>query len=489
MEYVIGIDIGSTSTKGILADIQNNVICEANRFHRLYVNRDGLSEADAWDYFKEVIEVIHELIQRGNVSPNKILSISLSGFESVTFIGKNDVSLKTITYLDSRATKTAEEFYKKIDPKDVFEHTGNRASSIFEGYKTIWAFENTKLKEKTVKIADVAKFSVLQLTGKLVMDKSTAMLFAPFYNKNDDQWDTDLTVLSKVPVELLPEIKESFDVAGPVTKDAAEKYGLSERTNVTVGAQDAYSSLLGDGVISSGSSSFIYGTSGVFDLVHKEKRFSDLFANTRHVVPGLYVAEAAMYNAGSLLDWFSRISGIGVRNLDVKVEKRRRPGEIIALPFFTGERAPIWNNDLKGTFTNVSFSNDLVDFYLSLMEGIGYWLRYSLEKASEIGYSVMEIVASGGGSKSTIWPQIVSDIIGRNQIIKVSKGAASGDIFIALRSENIIKDFSEVSRVIDTRGIVKASRKIYENYSKKYRVFLDLLTQKLEGNTKYFRAI
>ena len=475
MKYYIGVDIGSTSTKGVLMDRDRNIIRKDSRLHELTII-DGISETWAESFFKESMDIIGNLIQKVNIFPGDIESITFSGFESVSFIGKGGIEVHpTITYLDSRSEAIAHEFTKLIDPKELFIKTKNRASSIFEGYKAMYALRNIKAPLNQIKLLDVAHYCVFRLTGKYVMDHTSAMLFAPFYNVSKSDWDHEMLELANLNPDILPTLMESYEIAGTVNGDSSDKFNLSRDTLVTAGAQDAYASLLADGVLDKGESSFIYATSGVYDVVHDGTKFDNIFANTRHIIPGRYVSEAAMYNAGSLLNWFGKIIRKNLSKMDTIIEKRNRPGKIISLPFFTGERAPIWNNKLKGSFYYVDFSNDIYDFYLSLMEGVGYWLKYTIEKFNSIDVFPKSIVAGGGGSKSTIWTQIVSDIVGLPQEIKVSEGAAQGDGFISLYSSGEISSFNEIRDLIKIRKNVTPNTKLKGPYEKQFNQFKKLL--------------
>ncbi len=475
MEYYMGVDVGSTSTKGIVMNSDEEVVAKYSILHDLPIH-DGQSEIWSEKFFMEAISVINELIQRGNIYPGNIKAISFSGFESVSFVGREGKEVRpAITYLDSRSEAIVPEFTRKIDRNEIFRRTKNRASSIFEGYKAIYALRNFENDLKEIKLLDVSKYIIFKLTGKAVMDHTTGMLFAPFYNQEKGDWDSEMIEIANFHHDMFPLLGESYSVAGNITHEASERYGLSEDTVITFGAQDAYASLISDGVLDSGDSSFIYATSGVYDVVHDGQRFSDQFANTRHIFPGSYVAEAAMYNAGSLLNWFGMITGKKLKTLDTKVKNKRRPGKIISIPFFTGERAPIWNNRLKGGFLDVDFSADLYDFYLALMEGTGYWLNYTLDKLGQIGIYPKRVVAGGGGSKSNIWTQIVSDIIAKKQEIMVSEGAAQGNAYMAMATMKGINELRALKEKVRMRKIVTPNESLSEAYDEKYRRFVQIL--------------
>ncbi len=476
MDYFAGIDIGSSSTKGILSEEDGTIVAKVNKLHSIGVDPNGKSEVFANKFFKEVIWALSELLREARVPPSKLKCISLSGFESVTFIGRNGKEERpSITYLDSRSENIALEFANKVGRDVIFDRGKNRPSSIFEGYKIMLAFSDGKVKNNTFKISDVARYAVFKLTGEYTMDYSTAMLFAPFYNQSKDNWDDELISLAGIDVNIFPELADSQKIIGYISRESSEKYGLSSNTCVTVGTQDAYASLLGDNVISQGDSSFIYGTSGVFDIVHDGSAFSDAFANTRHIINGRYVAEAAMYNAGSLLNWFGKNYRKKLVELDRIVEKKNRPGSVVAIPFFSGERAPIWNNALRGAFINLTLESDFIDMYLGLMEAVGYWLKYSLDKANNSGIMVNSIVASGGGIKSSIWPQIISDITGLDQKIMISEGASQGDLYLSLMASGLINNFNKVADIVKPYRTIKADVKAHERYIKKYKKFESLL--------------
>jgi len=476
LDFFAGIDIGSSLTKGILADENGKIVAKANKIHSIRVTPDGKSEVFADKFFKEVIWVISELLRKARVPPSSLKCLTISGFESVTFLGRDGKEVApSITYLDSRAENIALEFANKVGRDVIFEKGKNRPSSIFEGYKIMLAFRNEKVKKNTFKILDIARYAVFKLTGQYAMDYSTAMLFAPFYNQSKDNWDEELIALAGLDVDIFPDLGDSQKIIGYISREASEKYELSSNTCVTVGTQDAYASLLSDGVLSPGDSSFIYGTSGVFDIVHNGSAFSDAFANTRHIIKGRYVAEAAMYNAGSLLNWFGKNFRKKLVDLDHIIEKKNRPGSVLAIPFFSGERAPIWNNRLRGAFINLTLESDFIDMYLALMEAVGYWLKYTLDKVNEYGIKVNSIVASGGGAKSSIWPQIVSDIIGLDQKINVSEGAPQGDLYLSLIASGLIKSFDNITDMVKTDKIIKPDNKLHEKYLEKYKKFKSLL--------------
>jgi len=474
MNYV-GIDVGSSSTKGVLVSDEFKIIRRAYKSHNLSV-LNGKSTVNPEIFYKETIEIIKELVD--DSFKNKISKIIISGFESISFIGINGLEvIPAMTYLDTRADLILKDVKKIIDDETIFSISKNRVSSIFEGYKLIYAFMINKRKfGKVWKVLDVPRYVSYRLTGKGVIDKTAAMLFAPFYDVNKEDWNEDFIESFKIDRNIFPEIYESHEEAGIIKNDLGEKLNIKDATVLT-GAQDAYSQMLSSGIIDENEASLIYGTTAVFDLIHSGKKFSKNFVNTRHIVPGKYIIEAAMFNTGSLISWFEKTFNIKVKEMDKKIIKLKRPSNIITVPFFSGERAPIWNNNIKGSINYIDLNTKTEDIYLSVLEAMGYWLKYVISELESLDFTIEKIYSSGGGTVSKIWPKIVSDISDRKQLIVKDAGAEMGDVFIGLYSDRVIKNYREIKDMVKIGKKVEPNDAINKMYLKNFKIFNKLINK------------
>ncbi len=471
MNY-IGIDIGSSSTKGVLVSDEFKILKSIKKDHQIFIkNKKSTVKGDL--FYKESIEIIRELVK---YSKEKIGKITFSGFESISFLDKNGNEIfPSITYLDTRADSIIPKIQNIIEEDEIIKISRNRISSIFEGYKLLLEFFKNQNKFKNVfTILDVPRYVVFKLTGNAILDKTTAMLFAPFFHVDKDDWNYDFIRTIKLNEEIFPELREPFEIYGNVKNEIGNKLNIKD-AEILVGTQDTYSQMLSMGLTNPNESSIIYGTTAVFDYIHNGNNFNYNFVNTRYFGKNKYILEAAMFNSGSLLNWLSRTCNKRIEDLDKMITNKKRPSNIITIPFFSGERAPIWNNQLKGSINFLQMDSKIEDIYLSFIESIGYWLNYSLDILKKSGIEVLEIHSSGGGSKSNNFLQIISDITGKKQIINEFSSAEMGDVLFGFYSDRIIKNFNEIKNYNKVIREIYSINENYIKYAKSYRKFIEII--------------
>ena len=271
----------------------------------------------------------------------------------------------------------------------------------------------------------------------------------------------------------------SHEVAGTVTKQAAQETGLAEGTPVTTGTADASAEAFSVGVLNPGDMMLMYGSS-IF-IIHVVKEFTQderLWAGP-YLFPGTYSVAAGMSCAGTLTHWFrdnfaldldeqARKDGANVYGEIAKLAQGIPAGSegLVVLPYFSGERTPINDPKAKGMIFGLGLQHTRGHIYKALLEGVGYGINQHFEIFDALHMGTKKVMAVGGGTKNPTWLQAVSDISGKQQhVAQVETGAAYGDALIAALATGHYRNSEEVQEHIKISRTVKPNAELYETYA------------------------
>jgi len=493
--YLLGVDIRTSSSKGVIIDSKGKVTAEALVEHDITILRPGWIEQDPvkcyWGDFKQIVNI---LLKRAGISPENIRGIGISSLspDIVPINEKGDVIRPSIIYMDRRAWKECEEIKNKLGEAFILKHTGNAIDPYFAGYKLIWYMKNEPENyEKTWKVLNADKYVVFKLTDIPSIDRTNAMIFSPYYDMNKNGWSEKMSELVGGGIEKLPEIFDPHQIVGYVSQKAAQETGLSPGTPVVASGPDAIVSAYSVGMTQNGESCFMYGTTGCWFVVVDKPIIDKRLLSTCHVVPEKYIVGGGMIATGALVRWFrdnfgqiekyeEESSGISAYQLLDKQAERINPGSdgLVVLPYFMGERTPIWDVNARGLIFGLTLSHTRAHLYRALLEAAGYGLRHHIEIARSLGVNIKEMLAVNGGAKSKLWRQIISDITGITQFyVSPAPGAPYGDAFIAGVGVGIFKNFDEIKKYVSIKEKTEPNAENHKLYSKLYDLYLKLYPQ------------
>jgi xylulokinase len=477
-KYFIGIDIGTSETKAIAINENAEIVAQASTSHGINILKNGWIEQDAnkiyWDDFRKTVSQILKSVDNVN-------AIGISGLSpSLVPIDSNGEPVRdSIIYMDRRGDKEAKKLEEELGMNEVIKITGNAPSSFFGGYKLAWFINNEPENYKrTWKVLDASKYIVYKLTGMTVMDEVSASLFAPYFDMNKNSWSYEIDKVLGGGTEKLPEICRVGDVVGYVTNDAAGKTGLPEGTPVIAGSTDAAMAAYSSGVTNVGDSCLIYGSTGVWMTVTNIAKYDYRLINSKYLWGN--TISGSVLTFGSLLKWFAENvlkKNVSIlKDLDLEAENIPPGSEgIITLPYFMGERTPIWDPNIRGMIIGLSISHTRGSVYRSLLEGVSFGLRQSIDVAKEMGIKINVMKAIGGGAKSRIWRQIVSDVTGiRQEYVYPNYGAAFGTAFLAANAIGVFKDPAEIKNYVKIVDVNIPNESLMNIYSKIYSRYLKL---------------
>jgi xylulokinase len=486
--YLLGYDIGTTNSKGVLVDPDLNVVASASIPHGVSTPEPGWAEHDAESiWWEEFTRITRQLLDETAVPADRIVGIGISALAPsvVPLDDAGDPIRPGMLYgIDTRAKAEIELLNDRIGTDRIYDACGNSLTYQSAGPKLLWYKRNEPSRyERTDKIVDAVGYAVSQLTGEYVMDNAIAAFYHPLYDLSAREWNDAMVDAVGIDRDLLPETKWATEIAGEVTPAAAEETGLAAGTPVVTGTVDALASLVGVGGVDPGDTVFMYGTTGVVYTTLAEARTApELWANP-HCLPGRYVIGGGMATSGAITEWFVEEfvgDAPAGRERYAWLEEGAReipPGAegLVVLPYFSGGRTPI-NDDLaRGTITGLTLDHTKFHVYRAILESVGYGFRHNLSVMERAGVPVDRVLASGGGAESDLWRQVVSDVTGVEQeYVTTPVGAPLGVAYLTGLGTDVFDGLDALKSSMTVSSTTAPDPERHAVYDEYYGVYEDL---------------
>ena len=449
MKYLLGVDIGTYGSKGVLLSSEGELVAEASVEHDLLIPRIGYAEHNAeqtwWGDFIAICRIVLSNAAGTGVRPADIAGVGVSGIAPCVLpVDRDGRPLRNaILYgVDTRATSEIEALNNALGMNWIREHAGTDLDSQSAGPKILWLRNHEPdVWARTHTFMTASTFLAYQLTGAGSIDHYTAAFYSPLYDLPEQGWNERAVGLI-CPGKLLPTPAWATDVIGTVHAAASEATGLAIGTPVVAGTADAAAEAIGAGVTRPGDTMLMIGSS-VFIISWTTTLPSDgLFWSAPALTPGPYAVAAGMATAGSVTRWFRDEFGhtdYGELSDDAG---RIAPGAegLLALPYFSGERTPISDPRARGVIAGLTLSHTRAHMYRALLESVAFGIRHNLELLTAAGVPTAALTAIGGGTKNAIWMQIISDVLGRELSARHTAGASFGDAILAGVGTGILPD-------------------------------------------------
>ena len=443
MTYTLGVDIGTFETKGVLVDAEGTLIAQAARGHEMIVPRPGWAEhRPDEDWWGDFVHVTRALLEQSGVDPARITCVACSAIGPCMLPVDADGAplMNGVLYgVDTRAQAQIEALDTRIGADVILARCGNALTSQAVGPKILWLKEERpELYARTARVMTSTSYLVMKLTGDCVIDHYTAANFAPLYDVDQCNWTDDLAP-DILPLDKLPRLLWSTDIAGHVTPEAAAATGLAPGTPVTCGTIDAAAEAVSVGVQSAGDMMMMYGST-IFIIALTEARVRDpRLWYAPWLFQGQHASMAGLATSGTLTHWFRdqfarelpRETAFASLAAEAELSPPGANG-LLLLPYFSGERTPIHDPQAKGTFFGLNLTHTRGDMYRALIEGIAFGTGHVVDTFRDVDEAPKRLLAVGGGTKNALWLQATSDISGLDQIVcDKTVGASYGNAFLA----------------------------------------------------------
>ncbi|CAK7054642.1 MAG: Xylulose kinase [Enterocloster aldenensis] len=495
---LIGIDVGTSGTKAAVVDTDGKILGEALVGYPVICLENGWAEQDALLWEQAVYQASGQAVKQAavlaGVRPGDVAGICVSGL----FAGSGvplDETMKplrnAIIWMDRRAVLQCRNTRTLVSDEELFSITGNRNDAYFGFNKILWIRDNEPdIWEKIRWLLSSNGYIVYCLTGEISMDHTAAANIGGIYDLDKGRWSYPTMERLGIRESLFPEhLMEPQDIAGYLTEEAAMKMGLVPGIPVCAGCTDCLASMISAGVFEENVQTAVIGTSINWGILHRDFPTDSRLVTMPHAIAPkiLKYTYGGISSAGVLCKWFleqvapfTRRPGTVVETDFQILEKeagRIPPGSggLLVLPYFMGERSPIWDSGARGVFCGLSMKHTRAHMYRAVLEALSYACRQIRETSPVFALSGDTCIVSGGACCSGLWMQILADVTGLRIITTDdSVQAPAGDALIAGVSIGVIPSYEEGRKWARHKEVYEPDWDRFWIYDKYYKEYLRL---------------
>ncbi|MFE4144098.1 gluconokinase [Peribacillus sp. YIM B13472] len=462
--YMLGVDIGTTSTKAVLFTNKGDVIQQENIGYPLYTPDMTTAEQDPEEIFQAVLKAFTNITKQHSDKQISFISFS-SAMHSVIAMDENDQPLtRCITWADNRSEAWAHKIKDELDGHEVYKRTGTPIHPMSPLSKITWIVnDHPEIATNVKKYIGIKEYIFKKFFDQYVVDYSLASSMGMMNLKNLD-WDEEALRIAGITRGQLSELVPTTKVFNNCDPDLAKQIGIDPQTPFVIGASDGVLSNLGVNAIRKGEIAVTIGTSGAIRTIIDEPKTDEkgrifCYALTeKHWVIG-----GPVNNGGMVLRWIrdefassevetAKRLGIDAYEVLTKIAERVRPGAdgLLFHPYLAGERAPLWNPDVRGSFFGLTLSHKKEHMIRAALEGVIYNLYTVFLALTEcMDGPVTRIQATGGFARSAVWRQMMSDIFESEVVVPESyESSCLGACILGLYATGEIDSFEVVSEMI-----------------------------------------
>lgn len=455
MDYVIGVDIGTQSTKALLCDASGRIVAQHSRAYQPDTPQPLWAEQWPAVWLDAVVDCIARCVAHAQASEagftrgavRSICVSSLYGGSGIPVDEHMQPLHPCLIWMDRRANAEVDWVRSTLDLTRLQDITRNGVDSYYGFTKMLWLKNNKPdIWKRTRYLLPPNAFVAHALTGELAVDRSSAGNIGGVYDYKAGTWSVEMLDALGIPVAMMPErLVGASDVVGGLTAHAGAQLGLDAGTPVVAGGVDAPVATLAAGVTHAGQHVAMIGTSMCWGFVRQDADAKHGLVSMPHVFGGpqdAYVFGGAI-TAGAAITWFrdhfcrdeaaaAIASGSDIHDLlDAGAATVPAGADgILFLPYLMGERSPVWDAKASGSFVGLNLIHTRDHMYRAVLEGVSFALRHNIE-AGALGAAALDarLIVVGGAARSDLWMQIIADVTGRpvftiEQEVEAAMGAA-----------------------------------------------------------------
>lgn len=480
-EYMLGVDIGTSGCKTAVLDQNGTVISNSFKRYETYYPKAGWAEQNPEDWYEAFKHTINCIFAKTKLQKRDIVSIGIDGMmSSPIFLGeKGKVLRSTIIWMDQRSV--AQVKWLKQNLKNHLVLNGPLTPTELLS-KILWVKENQPgIWKETRKILLPKDYIRFKLSKSFVTDWSDASA-TKLFNVENLSWSDEVCEVAGINKSKLPEAVSSTEVVGRVTKKTAMEIGLPEGIPLVAGCSDAAADNLTAGVIYPNQCLIRLGTCGaLFMIIDKVPSDQSKRYYVIHYMPNRWMIHLVT-PAGLSKEWFQQTfwkeDPRATNELFDAMAKKVPVGSqgLIFHPYLSGEHTPREDSKLRGSFIGITRHHTKEHFARAVLEGIAFSIKECFKVFEEINPAIKSVRAVGGGMKSLLWREIITDMLGIEIEIPAFEDASFGAGLLGGIGIGLFKDPEDaVNKCIKIKDIVKPDKTIHKKYEKFFTMYTETL--------------
>lgn len=495
--YMMGVDIGTTSTKAVLFTEKGDVVEKANVGYPLHTPDISTAEQDPDEIFQAVLEAVTQIKKAHEDKAISFISFS-SAMHSLIAVDEHGLPITPcITWADNRSEKWSEKIKTEWNGHGIYRRTGTPIHPMSPLSKITWLVqEHPEIDSRTYKYIGIKEYIFHKLFGTYVVDHSIASATG-LMNLEELDWDEEALEVAGISREKLSELVSTTTIFTGLKEEYARASGLDADTSFVIGASDGVLSNLGVNAIKKGEIAVTIGTSGAIRTVidkpqtdEKGRIFCYALTEDQWVIGG------PVNNGGMILRWIrdefasseaetAKRLGIDPYEVLTKIAEGVRPGSdgLLFHPYLAGERAPLWNPDVRGSFFGLTLSHKKEHMIRAALEGVIYNLYTVFLALTEcMDGPVTRIQATGGFARSEVWRQMMADIFESEVVVPESyESSCLGACILGLYAAGKTDSLDIVSDMIGSTFKHTPEEEAVHEYRQLLPMFIQL-SRSLEEN-------
>lgn len=443
-DLYLAIDVGTGGLRAALVDRSGHILAYAHQEHEQIVPQFSWSEQRPMDWWMGTITSIRTVLEKIPNAAERVSAICACGQMHGTVLvdANGELVLDAVPlWNDKRTVGQVDAFRKRVPHSTSLSLAANIPAPAWPAFKLMWIKDNRPDAFRHARHVLMPKDWInFKLTGAFAQDYTEASL-SFLMDWKTREWSDALCDLTGVPRSILPQLRQSYDVLGGLSRDAAALLGLADGIPVLVGAGDYPMALLGSGVIATGMGSDVTGTLSIITVLRDDIVLDDEAANV--LMPnGKWGVMTLVDAGGDAIRWARRALHENKLSYDdIEASAAKAPAgsnSLFFLPYLSGERVAQKPNS-RAQYFGLKAEHTMHDLHRAVLEGVAFSVRLKLDKLAAGKAKPDKIVAASGGAKSSLWLKIKSSMY--NVPYVMTKEAECGVIGAAITMAYALGDY------------------------------------------------
>jgi xylulokinase len=477
---LLGIDLGTSSVKAVVINEGGELLTTGSREYPIHAPRTGWAEQQPDEWWDAVVPAVREAASHTN---GTICAVGLSGqMHGTVLVQENGIPLgPAIIWADQRSAEEVEELKARVGRNELGRIAGTAPATGFMGPTLLWLRRHDPERlEKAAYCMLPKDYIRLKLTGRFATEASDASSTALFDVRQRD-WSPEIITTLGLPLEMFPEVVEPAQIVGRLRKKQAEELSLPAGIPVVAGCADQVAQAVGNGLLEAGRGSVTVGSGGQILIpisapVENPELNLHIFC---HAPKNMWYVMGAILCAGLSMRWFRDLLAL-TDYPDAYEQLSTLAGGIepcsdglIFIPYLAGERSPLMDPKARGCFIGLTMRHTRAHLARAIMEGVAFALRQVMDTMTALQVPVHRLVAAGNGLESTVWRQIVSDILNKPLGVSVqTEQAGRGAALLAGIGAGLYGGYREINELSPSASeATEPDQSHHERYETQYRHF------------------